>query len=108
MVKDAKKSSRQLLKLFRGYLKENDFVGADLARKFLQMGYTRSRRCANHKSGKKYEGTVPKGLRGVSGTQRRNVLPRILDFEKAQSAEIFHEAWKKAEAVRKYPKLKKQ
>ena len=32
---------------------DNNFIGADMARKFLQMGYGRSRRYANHKSGKK-------------------------------------------------------
>ena len=36
------------------YKKKGDFVGMDMARKFLQMGYTRSRRYANHKSGRKY------------------------------------------------------
>lgn len=35
-----------------------DFVGMGMARKFLQMGYTRARRSANHRSGRRYrEGT---------------------------------------------------
>ena len=50
----ARKSSKEIYKLFQQYKKEKDFVGMDMARKFLQMGYTRSRRYANHKSGKKY------------------------------------------------------
>ena len=31
----------------------------DMARKFLQMGYTRSRRYASHKGSKKYDAPVP-------------------------------------------------
>ena len=50
----ATKSSNKIYQMFLEYLEVNDFVGADMARKFLQMGYTRSRRYANHKSGKKY------------------------------------------------------
>ena len=44
---DAIKSSKKIFSLFKTYLKNNDFVGADMARKFLQMGYTRSKRYAN-------------------------------------------------------------
>ena len=38
----AKVSSAAIYKMFRAYLKADDFVGADMARKFLQMGYTRA------------------------------------------------------------------
>lgn len=48
---DARSSSGKIYALFIQYKNENDFVGMDMARKFLQMGYTRSRRYANHKSG---------------------------------------------------------
>src|ERR1700744_1129577 len=51
----AKKSSAKILALFRRYMREKDFVGGDMARKFLQMGYTRARRYANYKSGRKYD-----------------------------------------------------
>lgn len=46
-------SSEKIFALFLNYLDNDDFVGADMARKFLQMGYTRARRYANHKGGKK-------------------------------------------------------
>src|SRR5689334_9264371 len=49
----AQKSANKIYRLFLHYKKEGDIVGMDMARKFLQMGYTRSRRYANHKSGKK-------------------------------------------------------
>src|SRR5687767_8286510 len=47
-------SSEKIYDMFLEYLQIHDFVGADMARKFLQMGYTRARRYANHKSGRKY------------------------------------------------------
>ena len=47
-------SANQIYEMFLDYKAKEDFVGMDMARKFLQMGYTRSRRYANHKSGRKY------------------------------------------------------
>ena len=47
-------SSKKIYKKFENYLKAHDFVGADMARKYLQMGYTRARRYANYKGGIKY------------------------------------------------------
>ncbi len=45
--------SLKLLKLLKK--EDNDFVEADMARKYLQMGFTRSRCYANYKGGKKYD-----------------------------------------------------
>ena len=42
-VAEAKKSSAKIYKMLLGYLKADDFPGADMARKFLQMGWTRRR-----------------------------------------------------------------
>jgi hypothetical protein len=92
----AKKSANKIYKMFLEYKAKNDFVGMDMARKFLQMGYTRSRRYANHKTGRKYK----------EGTQE--VLPREEDAVKAESAKIFYEKWKKAREDKKYLELKKQ
>lgn len=98
----AKKSAQKIYALFRGYVQDEDFIGADMARKFLQMGYTRSRRYANHKSGQKYDGPVPDDKKGQSGAHGREVLPITPDEEKARSAEIFYEAWQKAKNNKKY------
>jgi hypothetical protein len=68
----------------------------DMARKFLQMGYTRSRRYANHRSGRKYE----------KGT--KEILEREEDPVKAESARIFYEKWKKAREDKTYLELKQQ
>ncbi|AKD02816.1 DUF4385 domain-containing protein [Pontibacter korlensis] len=89
----ATESSEKIYSLFLQYLEQNDFIGADMARKFLQMGYTRSRRYANHKSGKKYKGPVPEDKKGQSGAHGRQQLPVDPDPVKAASAAIFKEKW---------------
>jgi len=51
----ATKSANELLEKFNQYKEDKDFIGCDMARKFIQMGVTRARRYANHKGGKKYQ-----------------------------------------------------
>ena len=41
--------------MYLDYRDEKDFIGMDMCRKFLEMGFTRARRYANHNSGKKYD-----------------------------------------------------
>ena len=101
----AKTSAAKIFGLFLSYKKEKDFVGMDMARKFLQMGYTRSRRYANHKSGKKYDGPVPSDKKGQSGAHGREQLPREIDEVKAHSASVFYEVWQKAKADSQYQKM---
>ena len=48
-------SALQIINKFFQYLEEKDFVGADMAKKYLHMGFTRARRYANHRDGKKYK-----------------------------------------------------
>jgi hypothetical protein len=105
---DAKLSSDKIYALFIQYKGEHDFVGMDMARKFLQMGYTRSRRYANHKSGKKYDGPVPDDKKGVSGAHGRKELPKETDPVKAESAAIFYEVWQKAKEDEVYRQLLKE
>ena len=50
----ARKSADKIYSMFCDYKEQQDFIGMDMARKFLEMGFTRSRRYANHPSGKKY------------------------------------------------------
>ena len=99
----ARESATALRGAFDGYLAAGDLVGADMARKFLQMGFTRARRYANHPGGRKYDGPVPVGRRGVSGAHGRAELPRgPEDPEKAESARIFKAAWDEVEQVEEY------
>ncbi|GAB3826698.1 DUF4385 domain-containing protein [Hymenobacter jeollabukensis] len=93
----ARESSESIYGLFLAYLKAEDFVGADMARKFLQMGFTRARRYANHRGGKKYEGPVPDDKKGQSGAHGRPERPRDPeDPEKAEAAAIFKAKWDQA------------
>src|SRR5687768_4687528 len=64
----ARESSAKIYQMFLDYKAADDFVGMDMARKFLQMGITRSRRYANHRGGKKYDGPVPADKKGQSGS----------------------------------------
>jgi hypothetical protein len=90
------KSSNEILGLFRQYIKADDFVGADMARKFLQMGYTRARRYANYKGGRKYD----------KSNDYAQLERGTGEAEKAESAAIFYEKWKLAEADTQYSKMK--
>ena len=94
-------SSKKILEMFYEYLNQDDFVGADMSKKFLHMGYTRSRRYANHRDGKKWT--------NINGEWK--ILPQEKDAmtcEKAKSAEIFKAAWVEARTNEKYLKMKKQ
>ena len=78
-VREAKKSAEQIYNMYADYRVLKDFIGMDMCRKFLEMGFTRARRYANHKDGKKY---------GKDG----KVLPQEKDWatsEKAKSAKRF-------------------
>lgn len=93
----AGRSARKIYALFLAYKKTGEFVGMDMARKFLQMGFTRARRYANHPTGRKYK----------PGT--KEVLPQAADWEtnpKAESARIFYAYYEKAKNDRKYLALK--
>lgn len=92
----ARRSANKIYRMFLAYKAQGDFVGMDMARKFLQMGYTRSRRYANHKSGRKY----------VEG--KKEQLPREEDALKAKSATIFQEKWKLAREDKEYLQMKKR
>ena len=92
----ARESADRLYALFLGYQRQGDFVGMDMARKFIQMGYTRARRYANHPGGRKYDKS--------SGEE----LPGKLDIEKAESAAIFYEKYVQAREDAEYQRLKKE
>jgi len=51
----AVKSSNRIYAMYLDYRDNNDFIGMDMCRKFLEMGFTRARRYANHHSGQKYD-----------------------------------------------------
>ena len=91
----ARTSAEKIFGLYEAYKAAGDFVGMDMARKFLQMGYTRARRYANHPGGRKY----------APGT--RDVLPFQEDAVKAEAAAIFREKWDAVKADAEYQRLVK-
>lgn len=102
----AKQSSEKIYELFLAYLDQDDFIGADMARKFIQMGYTRSRRYANHKSGRKYQKNPQKETTKEAQLEaRKAILPNQVDLIKAESAAIFKEKWLQAKTNEKYLQL---
>lgn len=93
----ARESSERLTQAFERYRDAGDFVGMDMARKFLQMGNTRARRYANHPGGRKYDD---------AGAE----LPQAEDSEtseKAEAARIFRAAWRAVEADPIYAEAKR-
>ena len=91
----AKESADKIYQLYLDYKKKNDFVGMDMTRKYLQMGYTRARRYANYKGGRKYN-------------KNREINERTIDLEKAESAAIFEVKWKIVREDPEYLTLKKE
>jgi Domain of unknown function (DUF4385) len=89
----AEQSTAAIYALYLAYKEQDDFVGMDMARKFIQMGYTRSRRYANHKSGRKY------------AIGSKTVLPREEDQVKAESAKIFYEKWQQVKTDPDYLRM---
>ncbi|HYD35701.1 MAG TPA: DUF4385 domain-containing protein [Vitreimonas sp.] len=108
----AEKSSLAIYKLFLKYKSHQDFVGMDMARKFLQMGYTRSRRYANHTSGRKYVSNPQKEkLPTDQRKARQRILPQNKDWatnDKAVSASMFYEKYLLAKNDPEYQLLKKK
>lgn len=112
----ARVSAEKIYSLFESYLHKNDFVGADMARKYLQMGFTRARRYANYSGGKKYsKGNVdhteglPYPYSQGSHDKGNPQLPQSVDAmtnEKALAAAVFREYWFKAKAHPEYLKQK--
>ena len=97
-VPTAHKSSTKIYEMFLDYKRQKDFIGMDMARKFLEMGFTRARRYANHSSGKKYNS---------SG----KVRPQESDWrtsEKARAAQVFKVVRDKAAYDSTYQQMRKE
>lgn len=90
----ARQSSEAIYARFLHYRDQTDFVGMDLARKYLQMGYTRARRYAKYQGGRKYD----------EQGQPRAVTQ--LDPEKEEAARIFQAKWQQARQDPTYQRLK--
>ena len=97
-VPTASKSASKIYEMFLEYKRKKDFIGMDMARKFLEMGFTRARRYANHNSGQKYDSTG-------------KIRPQEPDWrtsEKAKAAQIFKVVRDKAAYDTEYVIMRKQ
>ena len=94
----AVKSANKIFAMYLDYRDEEDFVGMDMCRKFLEMGFTRSRRYSNHRTGKKYD-------------DEGNVRPQEPDHatcDFAKSAQIFKKVRDIVAKNDTYVKMRKQ
>ena len=92
-------STNKIYSMYLDYRDEKDFVGMDMCRKFLEMGFTRARRYANHNSGRKYK----------KGT--KEILPQEEDHatsKYAQSAGIFKKIRNIVAKSEDYVKMRKE
>ena len=94
----ARRSAEKIYRMFESYKNKGDFIGMDMCRKFLEMGFTRARRYANHKDGKKYN-------------PDRTIKPQepdALTSDKALSAKIFKNIRDLAAYDETYQTMRKQ
>lgn len=82
------------------YCERGNFVGADMTRKFIQMGMTRSRRYANHKGGRKYG----KDARELEKWTEEDATGQRA--EKQEASRIFKEYWQRRTRDESYRHLK--
>ena len=95
---EAVESANHIFGMYLDYRDEKDFIGMDMCRKFLEMGFTRARRYANHNSGKKYD-------------SEGNVRPQEPDHatsKYAKSATIFKKVRDIVAKNETYVKMRKQ
>ncbi|KAM0343774.1 hypothetical protein ACHAPU_008201 [Fusarium lateritium] len=94
----AKKSAEDLWAKFKEFKDQDDFVGMDMTRKFIQMGMTRAKRYANHAGGRKYK----------KGTKEE--LPQSDTHpdkdEKERASMIFRQYWTRCKEDEDYQNLK--
>ena len=94
----AKQSCDDIYNKFIQYLNDDDFVGADMAKKYLHMGFTRSRRYWNHSSGRKWINDGEWKVLPYDRNEKRFWI----------SSNIFLNYWKKARTNEKYLRLKEE
>jgi hypothetical protein len=92
----AEESAETIFEQFRQYKRDGDFVGMDMARKYLQMGYTRAMRYAKYPGGQKY----------VDGEEREP--QEWYDEEKREIALRFKARWERVRRDDEYQRRKEE
>ncbi|WP_226011952.1 DUF4385 family protein [Halomicrobium salinisoli] len=84
---------------YRAYRDAEDFVGMDMARKYLQMGWTRAMRYAKYPGGQKYE-------TGEDGERVERDPQEWYDEEKREIARIYRDHLDRVRDDPEYERLK--
>ena len=106
-LKEAKISSQKIFDMYLDYRIQKDFVGMDMCRKFLEMGFTRARRYANHKDGKKYDkdGKVLPQEKDWATSEKAKAAKRFKEFRDLVTQDEFYismrKEWRDKENVRR-------
>ena len=106
-LNEAKVSSQKIFDMYLDYRIQKDFVGMDMCRKFLEMGFTRARRYANHKDGKKYgkDGKVLPQEKDWATSEKAKAAKRFKDFRDLVTQDEFYismrKEWRDKENVRR-------
>ena len=91
----AQASAAAIWARYEAYRAEEDFVGMDMARKYVQMGFTRAMRYAKYPGGKKYD---------ADGNEREQQT--WADAEKRKAAVVFRDFWQQVLDDPAYERLK--
>ncbi|MWG34964.1 DUF4385 family protein [Halomarina oriensis] len=86
----ADEAGEAIYERFREYREREEFVGMDMARKYLQMGYTRAMRYARYPGGRKY----------VAGEERDP--EHWADHDKREAALVYEVWWGMVEDDERY------
>ncbi|KAI0433788.1 hypothetical protein F5Y09DRAFT_350708 [Xylaria sp. FL1042] len=106
----AQQSAATLWGKFIDFDAQDDFVGMDMARKFIQMGMTRAKRYANHAGARKYRKLNGEDEDEDGVQQRGEELPKSEGHagkdEKERASRVFREAWVRCKAHEGYRRKK--
>ena len=106
-LKESIVSSQKIFDMYLDYRIQKDFVGMDMCRKFLEMGFTRARRYANHKDGKKYgkDGKVLPQEKDWATSEKAKAATRFKQFRDLVTQDEFYismrKQWRDKENVRR-------
>jgi hypothetical protein len=106
-LKEAIVSSQKIFDMYLDYRIQKDFIGMDMCRKFLEMGFTRARRYANHKDGKKYgkDGKVLPQEKDWATSEKAKAATRFKQFRDLVTQDEFYismrKQWRDKENVRR-------
>ncbi|TVY25483.1 hypothetical protein LHYA1_G005727 [Lachnellula hyalina] len=103
----ARTSAEILYQHFLSFFEQADFVGMDMARKFIQMGMTRAKRYANYAGGRKYAYEDGQGGKKVK-VQREKSEGHVGREGKEEASMIFRAYWGRCTEHEGYQRLKKE